>query len=148
MFRFNKWVCALAVCLAVGAVYAKAVKVKDIVPVGSGLIACPNGDGMAIANYNQGNGRTEIQIAITDFEPNTTYHLAFVPGLLKAYVLTNPAGNASSHHFVNFDVCGVGLSEVCAYVFIDDDDDPNEPGWDQRDPDGSEDRAVGCTPCP
>lgn len=148
MFRFNRWVCALAVCLAVGAVYAKAIKVKGLVPVGVGVTENPDADGMAIANYHQGNNQTEIQMAITGFQPNTTYHVAFDPGIGKAYVLTNSAGNASSHHFVHFDVCAWGRVEVCAYVFIDDDDDPAEQGWGQRDADGSEDRAMGCTPCP
>jgi len=99
MFRFNRVVCALAVCVAVGAALGAAVKIK-VLDTSMGLEG-PDADGMIILNYNQGQDETIVQLAITNFTPNTNYLFTLEsashclrPG---GGVITNDQGHATLH---------------------------------------------------
>lgn len=138
MFRFSRIVVVLAVGAIVGVAFAKAIKVKAFDWVHE---ENPDGDGIAIANFHEGNNQTEITAAITDFLPDTDYMIAVRPGLDGAPVTTNAAGNANAHASPNFDICGFP-GDVCFIVWRDLDGDTF------RAPNGSENRAVGCVPCP
>jgi len=139
MFRLNRLVWVVAVCMVVGAAYAAAVKVKGLTPVNDGVYESPDADGMAILNYHNGNNTTEITVAITDFVPDTDYHITVQPGIVDAPVVTNASGNANVHLPVFFDVCAI-FQDVCVFVWRDDD----SSGIRSLD----EHRAEGCTPCP
>ena len=104
MLRFNRLVLVLGICLCVGAALGAAIKIKGLTPVGLGVNENPEGDGMAILNYHQGNNQTEVTVAITDFIPETDYHITVFPGTDDAPVTTNPAGNANTHQVVDYDV--------------------------------------------
>ena len=117
MFKFNRGLCALLVCAVAGAAYAAVVKLKEINPMGSGLSLNPNCDGMAIFHYKEPDGNvdagTEVNIVLTDFEPNTTYWVRYegYSTLVETFlggtpvVTTNSAGNAHVNDFFSgFDI--------------------------------------------
>ncbi len=118
MFRFNRIVCVLFVCCIVGIAYGKAIKVTELVAVDN---ENPTADGMVILNYNQGQARTEIQIAITDFEPDTDYKIlvSTIFGGVIASVTTNPSGNAQAHRIAITDITDNGNACADVKVFFD-----------------------------
>ena len=122
MFRFNRLVCVLLVGSVAAVAYGKALKVTELVPVGAENATA---DGMAILNYNAGQSRTEVQVAITDFLPDREYmiNVGTVYGHVSATVMTNASGNAHAHRIAATDITD-GAS-VCAYVnvFFDADGD-------------------------
>ena len=134
MFRFSRVVCAL-----VGASFGAAIKIKGLVLTDVGLAESPEGDGMAIMNYNQGNEQTEVTVAITDFLPDASYLISVDFGVYAAPMTTNASGNANFHGTVGFDVCAFE-PQVCVYVWIDDNSNAVR--------DDLEIRASGCAPCP
>ena len=146
MFRFNRLALMLGVCAWVGIALGAAIKIKSLTPIGEGVAESPDGDGMAIMNYHQGNNATEITVAITDFLPNTDYFVTVNPGIIRASLPTNSSGNANTHESIDFDICKYE-PEVCVFIWRDDDGDLErdaDPWWEP----GPEDRAYGCTPCP
>jgi hypothetical protein len=139
MLRFNRVVCVLAVGALVGVAFGAVIKIKGLTPVGSGITESPDADGMAIVHYKEGKQLTEVNVAITDFMPETDYYIAVEPGIAGAPVTTNPSGNAHYHGEIGWDICA-WEPQVCVYVWIDDDGSGLfTPG---------EKRAEGCTPCP
>jgi hypothetical protein len=103
MLKMNRIVAAVAVIVCVGVVYGAAVKIRSLPCTLDGCLATENlnGDGFAIINANSA-GSTEIQVAITDFKPDTTYGVqvfdlaAFGCTLVDA-ITTNVNGNGSGH---------------------------------------------------
>ena len=109
MFKFNRLVCVLLVGTCVGVAFAAAVKIKAFTPAGPGLIDNPDCDGMAILNYHPGNNATELQVAVTDFLPDTLYGLKLEAGGIcggfsnpEAF-MTNVNGNGHYHHSAPYD---------------------------------------------
>jgi len=139
MFKFNRVVCALAVCAIVGVACGAAIKIKALTLTDLGMAESPEADGMAIMNYNQGNEQTEVTVAITDFMPDTFYYIAVEPGIGGAPVTTNSSGNANYHGVIGWDVCA-WEPQVCVYVWIDGNGDMLFQEGEKR--------AAGCTPCP
>jgi len=138
MSRFHRIVWVLAVCACAGVAFGAAIKIKALTLTAVGEAESPEGDGMAIMNYNQGNEQTEVTVAITDFMPDTNYQISVDYGIYAAPVTTNASGNANYHGTITFDVCAYE-PEVCVYVWIDDGDMTRQDG---------EVRAYGCTACP
>ncbi len=136
MLKFNRVAAVVLMCTLVTATFGAAIKIKAFDWVHADNL---DGDGMAIANYHQGNNRTEITAAITDFLPNTNYMIAVEPGLSGAPVTTNAAGNANAHAFTTFDICLFG-GQVDFVIWQDDNGDFIR----QVD----EERATGSTLCP
>ncbi len=136
MFRFNRVVCALLVCGCVGFAYAKAIKVVSLTPVGAGVTESPDADGMAILNYNVGQTRTEVQLTITDFLPNTEYTADVLAiGGPSLRFTTNARGDGQGHSVAATDITDNG--NACAYVTIYIDTNNNFF------PEEEEKRAVG-----
>ena len=124
----------LALGMGVGFVYARAVKVTGLMPIGS---ENADADGMVIANYNVGVGVTEVQCLLTNFEANRIYAVEVdgsgaCAGLL---ITTNESGNGSGHSRAAADITdgGTGCIEVTVYI------DSGPLGLD----DGDEVRATG-----
>ncbi|UCC29161.1 MAG: hypothetical protein JSU86_13275 [Phycisphaerales bacterium] len=110
MFRFNRLVCVLLVGTCVGVAFAAAVKIKAFTPEGvNGLAENPYCDGMAVLNHHPGNNATEVQVAVTDFLPDTVYGVMLEAGGFcggfsnpEAF-MTNANGNGHYHHSVPYD---------------------------------------------
>ncbi len=134
---FKRSVSVLLVCLCVGVAYGKAIKVTDLIPQG---VENADADGMAILNYNAGQDRTEVQVALTGFTPNTVYtvDVAAVGGK-QLSVETNTAGNGQSHGSAAADMTEGGTACVDVTVYLD----ANGNNF----PDDGEVRATG-TNCP
>ena len=100
MSTYKKVLCA-AVCagLVAGVAHSKALKVRQLTPAGPGTTLNPEADGFAIINYHDSTAaEAEIQVAITGFEPNTTYGVQVFPGVTDPMgITTNAAGNGSWH---------------------------------------------------
>lgn len=112
----------LALGMGVGFVYARAVKVTALTPTET---ENPDADGMVIVNYNVGLGVTEVQFAMTDFTPNTTYAVTVdgTGGGAGLAITTNPSGNGSGHSQVGgADLTDGGSGCIDVIVWIDDGD--------------------------
>lgn len=137
MIRFNRVVCALVVCSLVAIAYGKAIKVTSLTAVGESTSECPNADGMAILNYNAGQARTEVQLAITDFLPNTEYtaDVVTIHGGPSLRFTTNARGNGQGHAIASADITddGTACAEVTVYIDANNDFFPQD----------GEKRAVG-----
>lgn len=95
MFKFNRLVCVLLVGSVVAIAYGKAVKVTELTPLAP---ESADADGMVILNYNVGQDRTEVQVAITGFEAYADYTvLVKAMGEVTLPITTNGAGNGSGH---------------------------------------------------
>lgn len=75
MFKFNRLVCALAVCTCVAIAYGAATKIRSFENVAE---SNPDADGMAILNYASGQDETIVQIILSDFTHDTAYDMVFV----------------------------------------------------------------------
>lgn len=125
MIRFNRMVCVLLVCGCVGLVYAKAIKVVSLDAVGAGIAESPNADGMAILNYNVGQTRTEVQVALTDFVPDTEYTVDVLTifGGPTFRITTNARGNGQGHAVAIQDITDSGTACADVTVYIDANND-------------------------
>ena len=121
MFKFNRVVCGLLVCGCVGFAYAKAIKVVSLTPVGAGVTESPDADGMAILNYNVGQTRTEVQVTLTDFLPDTEYTVDVLTifGGPTLRMTTNARGNAQGHGVALTDITDNGNETATVTVYID-----------------------------
>ena len=74
MFKVRRFVCLALVCALVGVAYGAARKISSFTPTAAEL---PTADGMVILNFvanaNDGNGKTIVQMILTDFTPEMTY---------------------------------------------------------------------------
>lgn len=140
MFKFNRLVCVLLVGSVVAVAYGKALKVTELVPAGAENTTA---DGMAILNFNQGQSRTEVQVAITDFLADTEYmiNVGTIYGTVSATVMTNASGNAHAHRIAASDITDGGSACADVTVFFDE----NGDNWYSEEID--ELRATG-TSCP
>ena len=102
--------------------YAAAVKIKELMPEGG---ENPTADGMVILNYSQGSGKTETQVAITDFTPGTTYRVVVVGtnadfekfGAVEGQITANPSGNGQFHSSNNGDrTASFAPLEIIVYI--------------------------------
>jgi hypothetical protein len=130
MIRYNRLVCALVVGLCVGLVYGAAVKIKTLAPIGAGVTANPDGDGMAIVNAHADNAGISIttQVMVTDLTPNTTYGVRadYCGGLGFSSPLaftTNETGNGHFHFENAAGVCPVPEAPVEVVVYLFDPSD-------------------------
>lgn len=110
MSRFNRLVCVLLVGSCVGVAFAAAVKIKAFTAEGvNGLAENPYCDGMAVLNHHAGNNSTEVQVAVTDFLPDTVYGVkleadGFCGGFSNPEAfMSNANGNGHYHHSVPYD---------------------------------------------
>lgn len=154
MFRVNRWMGVVALCLMVGVAVA-AIKVRDILPVGVGLIESPEGDGFAIFSVHPDADNfptTQVQIALTDYLPNTPYFITVLPGIPRAAVDTNAAGNGRFSGTIQFDVCNAPgtTGEISIILWTDDDGSGTRAGFNTPDDpsDDIEDRGFGIAVCP
>ncbi len=146
MFRFNRVVTVLVVGVVVAAAFGKAIKMREITPLGGTLEEGSDADGMAIFNYHDGannNSDTEATVAITDFIPGETYGAWVIPGGDVTYPeVANPSGNANFHGSFNFDLCLWNEYGITVKIWREQD------GTYGRAVDGSEDVAEGWVDCP
>lgn len=125
MLKFNRIVCALIVCVCIGVVYGRAVKIFSFIATDAGVIDSPDVDGMAIFNAHtleKADGSreefTNVQVSFTDLRGNTDYILVVDPGFLGTPVTTNPAGNVQIQGIINSDVFSNG-NIVCVSILRD-----------------------------
>jgi len=115
MLKFNRIVCALIVCVCIGVVYGRAVKIFSFTATAAGMIDSPDVDGMAIFNvkileHADGSRQefTNVQVSFTDLLGNKDYFITVDPGLIEIPVTTNAAGNVQIQGIINFDVFSGG----------------------------------------
>ncbi len=118
MFKFNRIVCVLLLCSAVGVAFGAATKIRAFIAMPG--VESGDADGMCIINYNSGQDATIVQIVITDFQPYTVYDLELStdlwPSAKSIGVLeTNDKGRATAH----FEIPGKDLSGAWAYIYTD-----------------------------
>ena len=114
MFKFRRWVCLALVCAMVGVAYGAARKIRSFTPYAPESV---DADGMAILNLSSGNNfgsdvKTILQLVLSDFTPNTTYHIGLIPPGVSPFpdgngqvpgagigapITTDEHGNATSH---------------------------------------------------
>lgn len=141
MLRFNRMICALLVCMCVGMVYAKATKIFTFTSVNAGITENHEGDGLVMLNVDA-QGKTHVQVSMSKFLPDTGYFVTVLPGVGRAAVSSNPAGNFQWQGVIQFDVMSIDPNP-CVIVWRDDDGD----GVRQRNSGelfGTEDRSIGC----
>ena len=102
--------------MCVGFAFGAAKKIRAFVPTAA---ECAEADGMAILNFSN-DGKTIIQIIISDFTPNTSYDLQLVtPGglILSAggVLVTDDKGHATAHMVAN----GLDVSDSDIFIYTD-----------------------------
>lgn len=94
----NKYVVgAVLLGLGVVAAFGAVTKVRAFTPVGAGVGANPNVDGMAIVHFKPDVGNTQLNLNVTDLQPGVTYGVVFDSADISLDTpdafTTNPAGN-------------------------------------------------------
>ncbi len=157
MSNLGRLTCVLVVCSLAGFAQAKAVKVKEFMPLLSGVADNPNVDGIAVFNFTEdkqsggGFGRVHMAITVNGLQPNTFYRFQIsqepsglpgrIPFRLVAPVESNSGGVAHLTHTLeatdDFTTDANGNpANLHVLVFVDSDG--------EGDLDGDEVRAIGC----
>ena len=104
---FKRVAFVLVVCSCVGIAFGAAVKIRSFETFDPE--PC-DADGMTILNYAAGQGKTIVQIIVSDFSPETTYDLVLVSrdGTQRTtgfdVFTTDGNGHGTHHGSVPFDV--------------------------------------------
>ena len=104
---FKRVAFVLVVCSCVGIAFGAAVKIKSFVTFAPEPLEA---DGMAILNYAAGQGKTIVQIIVSDFSPETTYDLVLISrdGTQRTtgfdVFTTDGNGHGTYHGSIPFDV--------------------------------------------
>ena len=129
---FKRVAFVLVVCSCAGIALGAAIKIRSFTTFDPEPL---DADGMAILNFAAGQGKTIVQIIVSDFSPETTYDLRFVSrdGTQKTTSIdaftTDGNGHGTYHGSIPFDI---SHRDVELYVSPDVSLDPDELraiGW-------------------
>lgn len=120
MLKFNRVVCTLAVLACVAVVFARPIKILDLVPE---PIENAGADGVATMNHENGSNQTLVRLTLIDFTPFTEYRAVFTIEYAgssftgaNVTITTNAAGNGHGKSAAATDITFGG--EACVYVDV------------------------------
>lgn len=121
MLKFNRVVCALAVCACVGVAFG-AVRITNF----DISEPDPNADAMAILAYASGRDITNVQIMVSDFTPGAIYDVDLVDSAGERCFASFEAFVANSEGHGNAHLQFVGDVTTCFVEIWRDLDKTNE----------------------